>query len=229
MQNIRAICFDLDNTLWDLAPVIPRAERRLHRWYAQYYPRVTELFSLQRMLEVREAVLRDRPELLHDLSAMRLLALEFMAREAGYPAAMAHEAFDVFQEQRNAVTLYSDVVPVLESMRATHSLFALTNGNADLQAIGIAHLFEQVFTARELGIAKPDLGVYAAVTVASGFAAEEILHVGDDPDNDIVAAAQAGWRTVWLNRNATIWPHADSMPDEMVSDLHQLTKLFRYE
>jgi putative hydrolase of the HAD superfamily len=229
MQNIRAICFDLDNTLWDLDPVIPRAERKLYKWYEQNYPRVTVLFTLTRMLEVRQAIMRDRPDLLHDLTAMRLLALHYMAEEAGYPAGMAAEAFEVFQEQRNAVTLYSDVLPVLEQMSSTHSLFALTNGNADLEVIGIAHLFKQVFTARELGMAKPNVEVYEAVCKESGFTAGEILHVGDDPDNDIVAAAQAGWRAVWVNRKASTWPHEESSPDAIVTDLHQLTKLFGRE
>ena len=72
----------------------------------------------------------------------------------------------------------------------------------------------------------PDTEVYAAVCREAGFEPHEMLHVGDDPDNDIVAAGEAGWRTVWLNRSGDVWQHQESDPDDIVTDLYQLTKLF---
>ncbi len=39
-MKVRAICFDLDNTLWDVWPVIMRAEQKMYDFLAQRYPRV---------------------------------------------------------------------------------------------------------------------------------------------------------------------------------------------
>ena len=38
LSNVRAVAFDLDNTLWDVEPVIARAEIRLHDWLRQNWP-----------------------------------------------------------------------------------------------------------------------------------------------------------------------------------------------
>lgn len=227
MQQVRAICFDLDNTFWDLDPVIPRAERTLYAWYRENYPRVTQHFRLRDIVEIRLAVLSDMPEMKHDLTLLRLTALRRIAERAGYEHGMADEAFEVFQKERNAVTLYSDVVPALERMAESHELYVMTNGNADLDAIGIRHYFGAIFTARELGMAKPDAGVFSAVCERSGMQPHEIAHVGDDPDNDIVAASQAGMRTVWINRRGREWEHEHCEPDYVTSDLLELVALFR--
>ncbi len=56
MKNVQAICFDLDNTLWDLSDVIPRAETLLDEGFAEHYPRVAELYTPLGMRRKRELV-----------------------------------------------------------------------------------------------------------------------------------------------------------------------------
>src|SRR5690606_3779838 len=51
---IRAICFDLDNTLWDVWPVIRKAEERMYDFLAQRYPRVVAALTIEAMREARE-------------------------------------------------------------------------------------------------------------------------------------------------------------------------------
>ncbi len=229
MHRIRAICLDLDNTLWDIDPVISRAERSLYYWYRDNYPRVTQRFSAAQIVEIRQLTIHQMPELAHDLTGLRMAALNHIAEAVGYPPDMAAEAFEVFQAERNAVTLYSDVIPALQRMSVTHELFALTNGNADLEVIGIAHFFRHVFTARELGMSKPNVAVYAAVCMESGLQPGEIVSAGDDPENDIIAAARAGLRTVWVNRKERDWSHEEYSPDHIAADLHQLASLISDE
>jgi putative hydrolase of the HAD superfamily len=172
-------------------------------------------------------MLLEMPEMAHDLTTLRMSALRRIAEEAGYTPEMANEAFEVFQNERNTVALYSDVVPALETMAKTHKLYVLTNGNADLDVIGIRHYFGEIFTARDLGVAKPDARVFATVCERSGMQPHEIAHVGDDPENDIVAAAHAGLRTVWVNRNDREWEYRDYYPDYVATDLIELVNLFR--
>ncbi len=227
MRHIRAICFDLDDTLWDMAPVIPRAERHLYRWFASHYPRVTAVYTPERLHTVRHEVGEQHPELRHDLSALRLKMLRQVFREAGYDDAPAAEAFAVFQQARNDVALFADVVPALAALAPTHRLFALTNGNASLEAIGLSRWFEGVITARELGVAKPEPAFFSGALQQAGLAPGETLHVGDHPENDIRAAQAAGLTTVWLNRKGHDWALGDSRPDHELRDLQQLPALLR--
>jgi putative hydrolase of the HAD superfamily len=226
MNDIRAICFDLDDTLWDLAPIIPRAENALYEWYRSHCPRVTEAYTARDIARLRITVATDNPELEHDLTALRMLTLQTIARETGYAEHTATEAFKVFQAVRNSVSLFDDVLPGLTKLKAHFRLFALSNGNANLESIGIAKFFEQSFSARELGVAKPDVAVFNAVCERADLAPEHVVHVGDHPENDIAAARRAGMVTIWVNRNDSDWPLHNCRPDHQVRCFEELTEVF---
>src|SRR5256885_1494897 len=81
---IRAICFDLDNTLWEIEPVLARAERILADWLIQRYPKIPRQFSSADFLEVRAALLREQPHRAHDLTFLRRETLARVAAAVGY-------------------------------------------------------------------------------------------------------------------------------------------------
>ena len=54
LSRVRAVAFDLDNTLWDVEPVLERAEARLTQWLAQHCPRIVEQLTLADMRRARE-------------------------------------------------------------------------------------------------------------------------------------------------------------------------------
>ena len=52
----------------------------------------------------------------------------------------------------------------------------------------------------------------------------EVLHVGDDPEMDVLGAQRAGLRCAWINRNAVNWQAEHEDPDYIVRDLHELAQ-----
>ncbi|MGI9292292.1 MAG: HAD family hydrolase [Gammaproteobacteria bacterium] len=226
MKNISVICFDLDDTFWDLAPVIPKAEQALYEWYASHYPRVTELYTIENIRKLREAMPGSFPELAHDLTALRMKALQVIAGNASYPESMAEEAFLVFDEVRNNVELYADVVPGLKRLGKSFRLVTLSNGNADLNVIGIDKYFETSFSARQLGYAKPDAMIFQCLCEQMEVSPQSVAHVGDHPENDIFAASQAGMRTIWVNREGGAWTLKHSSPDHTVGCIEELADFF---
>ena len=224
MADIQAICFDLDDTLWDLAPVIPRAEAHLYRWFGEHYPAVHEHFSAADILDLRIDAAARHPELIHDLGQLRMKVLRKVAHDSGYTDECADRAFEVFQAMRNAIELFPDVLPAMTRLKTEFRLLTLSNGNANLTVIGIADYFEASYTAREIGAAKPDTRVFEAVCIDVGLPAEQILHVGDHPRNDIVAARAAGLRTAWVNRENRTWDADDTGPDHTVACLEELAR-----
>jgi putative hydrolase of the HAD superfamily len=61
MHDIRTITLDLDDTLWAIDPVMERAERKLRDWLRDNYPRITEMFSPEDMLGLRERIVVESP------------------------------------------------------------------------------------------------------------------------------------------------------------------------
>lgn len=225
MQHIKAVCLDLDDTLWDLTPVIVRAELATYRWLDKNYPRVTGQFTLKKMRELRYTVALEYPEYAHDLSFLRKETLARLAREASYSEEMVDSAFARFQQARNDVTLFDDVLPALQSLIRTHELYALTNGNADLEVIGLAGFFSHVITAAGIGAAKPDLKAFHSVCGLAGKPARQIAHVGDDPWKDVAPAKAAGMTSIWINRTGATWPDDLQEPDHEVQNLTELVVL----
>lgn len=221
---IRAITFDLDDTLWAIDPVIVRAEQRMHDWLAEHYPRLGERYSPDALRALREQVTRQHPELAHDLAALRVESLALAARACGYGREVAEQAFEVMWQARNEVELFADALPVLTALAARLPLGGLTNGNADIVRIGLDHVLGFCVSARDVGHAKPHPAIFAAACQTAGVPAAQVLHVGDDPERDVHGARAAGMRSVWLNRDGRDWPGGPPA-DAEVSDLLELMPL----
>lgn len=213
---------DLDDTLWPIRPTIERAELKLQEWLAVRAPATATLFSsLPERLALRAQVERDMPHISHDLSALRMETIRLALRSAGDAEELAQGGFDVFFEARMEVTLYDEVVDALTRLSARMPLLALTNGNADVQRVGLGHFFQGSIGAREAGFAKPDPRIFHAAADALQCAPHQVLHVGDDPHMDVLGALDAGMQSAWVNRTGAVWQHPQT-PHLHVPDLAQL-------
>ncbi len=84
-----------------------------------------------------------------------------------------------------------------------------------------------VFISRLFGVEKPDATIFLAAAKELQVAPEEVLFVGDHPYNDIWGAHQVGMRTAWLPR-AYPWPA--ELPRESIDlTLTSLTDLLSFE
>jgi putative hydrolase of the HAD superfamily len=222
LDDVRAIAFDLDNTLWDVEPVLARAEATLQAWLAEHGPRIIRQLTPQAMRRAREELAQREPHNAHDVTYLRLTALGAHAREHGYDETLAQQAFAVFLKARNEVEVFADVLPALVRLQRRFKLGSLSNGNADLKHIGLDHLFAVSLSARELGAGKPERRCFERLASELDCRAHQILYVGDEPLLDVVAARAAGFGTVWMNRRALPWPQELAPADLNVSDCSQL-------
>jgi putative hydrolase of the HAD superfamily len=229
LRVVRAICFDLDNTLWDVGPVLARAERILSDWLTRRYPKIPERFPAARILELREALVAEHPEHAHDFTFLRREALARAAHACGYERAIAADAFAIWHAARNELRPYPEVIPVLDALKRHYRLATLSNGNADLAQIGLAHHFEVSLHATELGCAKPDARTYKQLAETLALRPAEILFVGDEPHADVVGPHDAGMQTVWVCRENQEWPASLPMADARIGSLDELVPLLAIE
>ncbi len=198
---IKALSFDLDDTLWPIAPVIERAERRMQQWIVHRHPDLASRLDPAVLKELRESVASDHPHLKHDLSKMRRMTLSLAMRPAGCDENDVEEAFQVFWSARNEVQMYPDVWPALRQLSQKYRLLTITNGNADIQRIGLGDFFEHHIRAADVGVAKPAPAIFEHALATIQLPAFEVMHVGDHLEADVAGAMRVGMRAVWLNRN----------------------------
>jgi putative hydrolase of the HAD superfamily len=225
VHRIRAITLDLDDTLWDITPVIRRAEDELWRWLSTHYPRIPQSVSPDDLQAIRLQVFGEFPDKSHDFRFLRKQVLAKVAISCGYTVELVEHAFAVFDRERNVVAFFPDVLPALEKLSSAYRLIAVTNGNASLQRIGVRHLFHDVVTAVDAGAAKPATAIFDEAVRRAGVAKDAVLHVGDHPENDVEGARVAGIRAVWMNRRGHDWPPQLSKPDATVKSMTELQDL----
>ncbi|MET0893945.1 MAG: HAD-IA family hydrolase [Pseudoxanthomonas sp.] len=219
---VRAITLDLDDTLWPFAPIGARIDQVLHDWMQVHSPRTAQHFPVQAMRELRERSFADNPHLHHDLSALRRLTLQQALAESGGDPDLLDAAYEVFYAARNQVECYPDALDALARIAARVPVAALSNGNADLQRIGLMHHFVFQLGSREHGAGKPDPGIFHAACERLGVDRGEVLHVGDHVEMDVLGAARAGLRSCWINREGLAWDQHEPRPDLEFTDLTAL-------
>ncbi len=229
MQDIRTITVDLDDTLWAIDPVIVRAEKALYAWLQEKYPRVTDRFSPEKLQHMRENIATEYRDKSHDFTFLRRKVLGEVSATAGYGDAPVDGAMALFSAYRNDVEIFPDVRPALKALGEKYCVIAVTNGNANLDAIGIRDLFDDVVSASMAGAAKPAREIFDIAVRTGGAQSHETLHVGDHPEADVVGASNAGLRSVWVNRHGNDWPDHLQRPDSIVKEVGELLLLLGFQ
>lgn len=151
------------------------------------------------------------------------LAAEYQAREAAGRG-----------ERLEEEDLYPDVRPTLNALREA-GIRVVVAGNQTVRAAELLRDLrlpaDAVATSGEWGVAKPDPRFYERVAKLAGMPREEVVYVGDDPVNDVIAAKAAGLRTAHIRRGP--WGHlwADdprvSLADWKITTLTELISIVR--
>lgn len=226
---IKLITFDLDNTLWDVDTIVLRADKAMRDWIRREHVAFAAGFDFRELGRLRADVMQQRPEILHDLTQLRIEVFRRAFREGGYGEAAAlaasEGAFAVFFHERNRVEFFPDVLPGLASLKAGYEMYSISNGNADIEKVGLAHIFSRHFSAISVGAAKPDPRIYEAAIAAAGVQPHEVLHVGDDAEQDVAAAAAVGMKTVWANYGDRLWPDNLARADGEIGAFAELPAL----
>lgn len=224
---IKLLTFDLDDTLWPVEPTIIAAEDRLFNWMQQHVPEITSRYDVLTLREKRYDFLKQRPDLAHDMSLFRIESLKALAKELNIDTDWVDEAFEVFYHARQQVELFPDVRPVLETLSSEYTLVAVTNGNADIQLTGLGSWFDFSVSSADVGKKKPHPEVFETALNLARALPQETVHIGDDEHHDIFGAAEAGIRTVWLNRSDRDWQHTECEADFHIRSLAELPDILQ--
>lgn len=214
MTQLKAITFDLDDTLWDNHGVMARTEEghygwlldALNAWRAvRQEPRLTLAHSDggEDYLSRRQQLAKEVPERRGDFTWLRLRALEAQLEAQGLPRSAAlmwaAAALNEFHRLRVQVTPHPEAAGLLSALTERYQLAAITNGNIHLQRQPLAAYFPVAIAAGELLAPKPDPTPFITALSRLNVAPECAMHVGDSWREDILPAQQLGMYAVWIS------------------------------
>lgn len=222
---IRAITFDLDDTLWSTADVIGRAETEMFRWLDEHCPAFTQRHSHDSFAQARREFARRNPEVAHNLRAVRKLALTEALYELGAADAsrLAAQAANHFQQTRQQVRFFDGAVDALRALSEHYTIGAITNGTTQISETEAGEHFLFCLNAEHFDQGKPGAPMFLNALDRLGLDAEQVLHVGDHWEQDVVAAKSLGFRTLWIGQGPAPGPEAD----HQLAEVRELPALLR--
>jgi HAD superfamily hydrolase (TIGR01662 family) len=221
VAQLRAVCFDLDDTLCDEAGSVLRAVEATARhagqrlgtdWraLADVYQRVGNALWMQfdswgrglGKLAVRRYVWR-----------AALLAGGFDASDDLVAKIAEHYTMTRERDHR----WIGGARQGLLVLRRSYRIGLITNGSTEIQrekvrALGLDRLCHCIVVAEECGCSKPAPGIFERAMRKLEVEADECVMVGDRPEADIVGAHAVGMRSVWIAPDDAVWPLRDRGP-----------------
>ena len=215
-KSIKVITFDLDDTFWDITPVIIRAEVETRKWIEKQLDSAIEWGNLEEFINLRKRLIAENHSLEYDLSALRKASLKYHVNKFFKNKTdldnFVNEAFGIFFKYRQQVKLFAGVKKFLKKISAEIDLGILTNGNADIKLIGIDKFFKCSISSKDVCSNKPDPKHFEEAARFFNVNINQILHIGDDPINDVRGAIDAGAHAIWFNKKGLAWSEKTSRP-----------------
>jgi FMN hydrolase / 5-amino-6-(5-phospho-D-ribitylamino)uracil phosphatase len=119
---------------------------------------------------------------------------------------LAQSAFDVFLDERHKVVYFDGALDLLEELARHYRIGALSNGNADVMRLGLERIFAFKFAPADVGARKPAPEMFRAALGHAGIEPAQMVHVGDDPHDDIDGAERLGIPALWVNFSGSDYP-----------------------
>ncbi|MBF0592276.1 MAG: HAD hydrolase-like protein [Nitrospirae bacterium] len=203
MKDIRAVLFDLDDTLYPEMDFVRSGFRATTSFLEARFgvdPRAT----FEAMMAALE---RDGRGMVFD-TVLRELGLWELGL---YRHELTKTLLYLYRSHRPEICLYDDVLPFLYYLRASDIRTGLiTDGMASVQrnkirALGLEDILDVIICTDELGREywKPSLVPFkvALELLPGGIAPEEAVYIGDNPGKDFIAPNELGMTSIQIARS----------------------------
>lgn len=134
-------------------------------------------------------------------------------------------AREYIRVRRSAETMDPDADAVIAAVSRGRRLALVTNGAGDVQREKLsrtpfARHFGAIVISVELGVGKPDPGIFRAAARLLDVHPRDAVMVGDSLVRDVKGAQSAGMRAIWIDRG--LWNESGVTPDARISALRDL-------
>jgi putative hydrolase of the HAD superfamily len=219
--SLRAVLFDLDETLFDRAGSLRAFLKNQHFRFrdrlgpADHMTWTEHFLALDKRGTVPKSVVYSR------------LLLDFK----GDTGAAESLHTDYRQHLSGHAIPIAGMTNTLSKLRgAGLKLGIVTNGETDhqtrnIRALGLTTLVSAILVSQEEGVRKPDKAIFLRAAQRLGVEPGDCLFVGDNPVADVLGAHACGMRTAWLS-NRSKWPgELSPQPDAIISTLDEVLSL----
>jgi putative hydrolase of the HAD superfamily len=239
LSTIKAISFDLDDTLYNNKPVMIAIEKKMIAYFANLAVIKNKLADQHKKLDhrfwyhFRHQAIAAQPDLVNDVVRVRLITYRLGFISLGLDESLAEQqaqaALTYFIQLRSDFVVPEKSKKLLANLSKKYPLIAISNGNVDTNTLGISHYFCHIYHAGwqadgTLLRQKPASDMFNIVCQQLAIKPSQLLHVGDCGRADIQGALLAGCQAAWfpcygVGKPISVLPHIE------LDKLNQLEQL----
>ena len=215
MKNIKAIIFDAYGTLFDVNSAAEKCKDKIgSKWenFSNYW-RTTQLeYTWLRSLMKRH---KDFWKITED-------SLDKSMKVFNINPNMKSELLDLYK----ILSPYPEVKETLQLLKEkNYKLSILSNGTPsllnELVSSNNLKVFDDIFSAEEVGIFKPDSKVYDIPVKKYKIEKREVAFLSANTW-DVSGGGNYGFNAIWVNRNNIIFDNLDYSPENQIDNLKHL-------
>jgi putative hydrolase of the HAD superfamily len=230
MKNIKAVLFDVDDTLFDRA----LAQKAVLELIVKQMPGVFDGLKPERVLEAyleSDRVSTERFDAGAPSEALRDLRNKLFLQLLSLKDDLAATISEIYvRDYPKVKTPVAGAIPLVKKLSRIFKVGIVSNGLADVQytkleTMGLRDLFSCVVLSEEFGIRKPDKRIFRHAAAMLHMQPPECLYVGDSYVNDIIGAKNAGMLACWLNPASLQPPDEKIKVDFIISRFRELPGL----
>jgi len=198
---IRAIIFDLDNTLLDFMKMKSTSINAAINGMIEAGMKINKNESLSEIYRIYETKGYEHQEVLNEFIVNKLGSINYKYLAAGI--------VEYKKAKEKSLNLYDDVIPTLKQLMQMHLKLGIVSDAPSREAwirlytLKLHNIFQDVVTFNDTGFHKPAKEPFIRISEKLHVNLSECMMVGDWPDRDIKGAKQVGMKTAFAKYGST--------------------------
>jgi len=235
MRQYRDLFFDLDNTLWDFDASSRRALEAVYENFAlqKIFGNFEEFYHSYKILNAKLWDSYRKGEInKQTLSIVRFLHL-LQSRTGKMQTSLAEQMSSAYLAEmtRQAALEPGSFEVVRYLYEKGYRLHVISDGFFEVQILKLqvsklSPFIAQLITAEEVGALKPDKRLFEYALKKANASADTSIVIGDDYQNDILGAKNAGLDQVFYNKHNTDTASLPEKPTFVIRRLRELIDIF---
>ena len=214
MENIRAVFFDLDDTLLDRKGT-----------FLLYCDHMIRTFFPNSISQTESEIIKHFiVEADKDGYELRSVFYQTIVEKYSLPFSAAELEQEWFCSFHRFCVPMDGLMETLKYLGAKYKLGIITNGaslmqNKKIDSLGIRPFFDAIIISSEAGIKKPDEKIFRMACEALNADNKSAVFVGDNYEKDVMGAKNAGMHPVWMKRHSSAYEEAFPLTIRALKDL----------
>jgi len=198
---IKAVIFDLDNTLLDFMKMKSSSINAAVKGMIKSGMLIDEKKSINEIYEIYETKGYEHQEVFNEFIVNNVGEINYKYLAAGI--------VEYKKAKEKALNLYDDVVPTLEKLVSMNLKLGIVSDAPSREAwirlymLNLHDKFKEVVTFNDTGFHKPAKQPFIRISKKLNVNLKECMMVGDWPDRDIKGAKQVGMKTAFAKYGST--------------------------